>query len=192
MFSNIVGYNLIGDYFQKCCNEILGRSPIHFEYLVNVEMDMNVPLMVNVTIFIYDVDCYNSQDFLKFVGNINHYLKEAESEFAFRHLCQRNRVNIYIRVETPSFSDNLETGGNDMAVRPFYVSADIDGRKTLLEGGPKSGDGGTVVTIYQRDEGSITDPYKVIQRNIHEGDTHKLITEIQYQGKIIHSHTTEY
>lgn len=53
MFSNIVGYNLIGDYFQKCCNEILGRSPIHFEYLVNVEMDMNVPLMVNVTIFIY-------------------------------------------------------------------------------------------------------------------------------------------
>lgn len=79
-----------------------------------------------------------------------------------------------------------------MAVRSFYISAYIDGRKTLLEGGPKRGDGGTSIAIYQRDEGSITSPYKVIQRNIHEGDSHKLITEIQYQGKVIHSHTTEY
>lgn len=79
-----------------------------------------------------------------------------------------------------------------MAVRPFYISANISGRKTLLEGGPRSGDGAAIITIYQRDEGSITDPYKVIQRNIHDGDNHKLITEILYQGKVIHSHTTKY
>lgn len=79
-----------------------------------------------------------------------------------------------------------------MAVRPFYISSNIDGRKTLLEGGPKSGEGSITTTIYQRDKGSITDPYKVIQRNIYEGDKRKLVTEIQYQGKVIHSHATEY
>ena len=42
-----------------------------------------------------------------------------------------------------------------MAVRNFWVEADIDGRQTMLSGGPRSKDGGMDVTVYQRDEGQI-------------------------------------
>lgn len=42
-----------------------------------------------------------------------------------------------------------------MAVRNFWVEANIDGRETLLGGGPRAKDGGMSVNIYQRDDGSI-------------------------------------
>ena len=42
-----------------------------------------------------------------------------------------------------------------MAVRNFWIDADIDGRATMLGGGPRSKDGGMDITIYQRDEGGI-------------------------------------
>lgn len=35
-------------------------------------------------------------------------------------------------------------------IRPFYISADIEGRKTPLAGGPASEDGGMTVEITQR------------------------------------------
>lgn len=44
-----------------------------------------------------------------------------------------------------------------MAVRNFYVTADIDGRTTKLKGGPASKDGGMTVTLYQRSEGGIVE-----------------------------------
>ena len=44
-----------------------------------------------------------------------------------------------------------------MAVRNFYVEANIDGRATTLGGGPKAKTGEMTVRLYQRDEGSITD-----------------------------------
>lgn len=40
-------------------------------------------------------------------------------------------------------------------VRNFWIDADIDGRATMLGGGPRSKDGGMDITIYQRDEGGI-------------------------------------
>lgn len=43
-----------------------------------------------------------------------------------------------------------------MAVRNFWISADIDGRETKLRGGPRAKNGGMVIMIYQRDEGGIT------------------------------------
>ena len=79
-----------------------------------------------------------------------------------------------------------------MAVRPFYVSADIEGRKTMLQGGPKSGQGDMTTTVYQRDKGGITDPYKIISRHKYKDGVHYLVTEIQYQGKKIHEHETKY
>ena len=79
-----------------------------------------------------------------------------------------------------------------MAVRPFYIESDIEGRKTNLAGGPKSGQGDMTTSVYQRDEGSITEPYKIYCRHKIEGDTHKLVTEIYYQGEKIHSHETNY
>lgn len=48
-----------------------------------------------------------------------------------------------------------------MAVRNFYVEADIDGRQTTLGGGPRSKDGEMTVCLYQRVEGCISDPVKI-------------------------------
>jgi len=39
-------------------------------------------------------------------------------------------------------------------VRNFWLSADIDGRSTMLDGGPRSKDGGFDLDIYQRANGS--------------------------------------
>lgn len=44
-----------------------------------------------------------------------------------------------------------------MAVRNFYVEANIDGRQTTLGGGPKSKTGEMTVRLYQRDNGGIAD-----------------------------------
>ena len=42
-----------------------------------------------------------------------------------------------------------------MAVRNFWIEADIDGRKTMLAGGPREKDGGLTVNLFQRSEGDI-------------------------------------
>lgn len=44
-----------------------------------------------------------------------------------------------------------------MAVRNFYVEANIDGRETTLGGGPKSKTGEMTVRLYQRSEGGISE-----------------------------------
>lgn len=61
-----------------------------------------------------------------------------------------------------------------MAVRNFYVEANIDGRQTTLGGGPKSKTGEMTVRLYQRDEGVITDAL-LIECKERDG---KLITEV--------------
>ena len=61
-----------------------------------------------------------------------------------------------------------------MAVRNFYVEANIDGRQTTLGGGPKAKTGEMTVRVYQRDEGKITDALLIECR---ERDD-KLITEV--------------
>ena len=40
-------------------------------------------------------------------------------------------------------------------VRNFYIKGSIDGRKTVLSGGPSRKDGGMVLCLTQRNEGSI-------------------------------------
>ena len=40
-------------------------------------------------------------------------------------------------------------------VRNFYIKGNIDGRKTGLSGGPSRKDGGMVLNLTQRNEGSI-------------------------------------
>ena len=44
-----------------------------------------------------------------------------------------------------------------MAVRNFYVEANIDGRETTLGGGPRNKEGDMTVRLYQRDGGAITE-----------------------------------
>jgi hypothetical protein len=61
-----------------------------------------------------------------------------------------------------------------MAVRNFWIDADIDGRQTMLSGGPKSRNGGMTVNIYQRDCSQIIHPVTV---NCYE-DHGKLIVSV--------------
>lgn len=51
-----------------------------------------------------------------------------------------------------------------MAVRNFYIEADIDGRQTILSGGPARKDGGMRITITQRDDGAIRRAFTIACR----------------------------
>lgn len=79
-----------------------------------------------------------------------------------------------------------------MAVRPFYTESDIDGYKTNVKGGPRNNRGDMTTSIYQRDEGSITEPYKICCRHRFKDNVHYLVSEVWYQGKKIHEHETKY
>lgn len=61
-----------------------------------------------------------------------------------------------------------------MAVRNFWLSGCIDGRKTELQGGPASKKGGMQLTIKQRHEGSIVTAFKLYCYEV-DGE---LITEV--------------
>jgi hypothetical protein len=47
------------------------------------------------------------------------------------------------------------------AVRNFWVTGEIDGRRNPISGGPRARDGGISLTLYQRSEGSIETSLKV-------------------------------
>ena len=75
-----------------------------------------------------------------------------------------------------------------MAVRNFYVDADIDGRETILGGGPRNKQGGMTVKIFQRVEGGISHPIKIVCTE--RGG--ELTTEIfDPDGKKIYSFSSE-
>lgn len=48
-----------------------------------------------------------------------------------------------------------------MAMRNFYMEADIDGRMNLVTGGPAAKDGEMTVTIRQRDEGNSVVAFRI-------------------------------
>lgn len=68
-----------------------------------------------------------------------------------------------------------------MAVKPFYIDARIEGRKTHLAGGTKRKDGEHTIDIYQRDNGDITTPFKIRQYTSEIEGVHKLVTDVYYQ-----------
>ena len=82
-----------------------------------------------------------------------------------------------------------------MAVRNFYIEADIDGYKTLLKGGPRGKSDGMTVTLYQRNKGEIVTALKI---ECYEKDG-KLYSEIKnvdenndFVKKTIKTFETEY
>lgn len=80
-----------------------------------------------------------------------------------------------------------------MSVRPFYIEAKIDGRKTDLSGGTRSKNGEHNISIYQRDQGDITTPFKIEQSSfIDEDGVHKLVTKVFYLGDLLKEHVTDY
>ena len=79
-----------------------------------------------------------------------------------------------------------------MAVRPFYINAVIDGRKTDLAGGTKRSDGTHHISIYQRDQGAITTPFTIEQYTEDHDGVRKCITRVYYQGNLLKEHITNY
>lgn len=60
-----------------------------------------------------------------------------------------------------------------MATRNFWLSADIDGRKTTLAGGPRRKDGGFELDVWMRVEGRRARVCRIIgtaNPTIHEGN----------------------
>ena len=67
-------------------------------------------------------------------------------------------------------------------MRNFWIEVKIDGRKTILKGGPESKTGGFELTLYQRDKGKSVKSLEITGREV-EGllgtsvEFHTLITE---------------
>lgn len=73
-----------------------------------------------------------------------------------------------------------------MAVRNFWVDVEIDGRKTRLEGGPRSRFGGFEAEINQREDGLVTTPIKIKGIELNG----ELITRVYVNGDLIAEHRT--
>jgi hypothetical protein len=50
-------------------------------------------------------------------------------------------------------------------VRPHWVEVEIEGQRTVLQGGPKSRGKGIKVTIYQRDRGRVRPMLTVVGKS---------------------------
>lgn len=74
-----------------------------------------------------------------------------------------------------------------MAVRNFWIDADIDGRATMLAGGPRGKRDGMDVTIYQREDGGIETAVRIFCRASGE----KLKTEVWIRGEKAGEYVTE-
>lgn len=75
-----------------------------------------------------------------------------------------------------------------MAVRPFYVSGQVDGRSTRVSAGPRRLDGGMSLVITQCDNGSIVDAFRIESRSCSDG---RLVTEVlDESGRVVASKVT--
>lgn len=85
-----------------------------------------------------------------------------------------------------------------MAVYPFYINTDAEGRRTPIAGGTRNKDGEMTTTVYQRDKGAITTPFKIRQYSTEDLNEetgkweHHLHTDVYYQGEVIKRHVTDY
>ena len=64
-------------------------------------------------------------------------------------------------------------------MRNFYMESQVDGRKTLITGGPRTKDGGMVITLYQKEKGESVEILDVISSVLPNG---KLKTVIWMKG----------
>lgn len=73
-----------------------------------------------------------------------------------------------------------------MALRNFWVEANIDGRETALEGGPRRKDGGMTVTVLQRKDGGKATAVKV---NCWESNG-ELFSRVEINGTVVDTFKT--
>lgn len=80
-----------------------------------------------------------------------------------------------------------------MAVMPFYATIDSSSRANPVGCGCKSKQGHLETIIYQRDNGTITAPIKVIQMS-HTDENGKITlhTTVYHEGKLLVEHITDY
>lgn len=64
-------------------------------------------------------------------------------------------------------------------MRNFYMKSMIDGRRTLLTGGPRSKNGGMFITLYQKEKGESVEILSVVSTVLPNG---KLKTVIRMKG----------
>lgn len=74
-----------------------------------------------------------------------------------------------------------------MALRNFWVEADIDGRKTKLKGGPRNKTGGLHLKIRVRDSGTSVLGCKIICTE-HDGDL--ILMFYDKNGQLVYRSTT--
>lgn len=85
-----------------------------------------------------------------------------------------------------------------MSIYPFYVEVNSSTRKTIEGVGCRSKDGDMTTTVYQRDKGAITTPFKIRQYSTEDLNEetgeweHHLHTDVYYQGEVIKRHITDY
>lgn len=79
-----------------------------------------------------------------------------------------------------------------MAVYPFYISTDAEGRRTPIAGGTRKKNGTMSTTVYQRENGGITTPFKIYQYTEERDGVLKCITRVSYQGELLKEHITDY
>ena len=78
-----------------------------------------------------------------------------------------------------------------MAVRNFWLKANIDGRSTELTGGPQRKDGGFYLTVKQRDDGGIIEPIQVEGYATEEDGEIILNLKVWLEGKEVGHFTTK-
>lgn len=80
-----------------------------------------------------------------------------------------------------------------MAVRPFYLDANIEGRQTNCSGGPRRKDGNMFINITQRNEGNIETAIK-IECSSFEEDGNLMLESHVYddKGELVYSKVTKY
>jgi len=70
-------------------------------------------------------------------------------------------------------------------VRNFYMESQVDGRKTLITGGPRTKDGGMVITLYQKEKGESVEILDVSSSVLPNGKLRTIIRMKGVEPKII-------
>ena len=70
-------------------------------------------------------------------------------------------------------------------MRNFYMESQVDGRKTLITGGPRTKDGGMVITLYQKEKGESVEILDVSSSVLQNGKLRTIIRMKGVEPKII-------
>ena len=80
-----------------------------------------------------------------------------------------------------------------MAVYPFYIDTNADGRKTPIAGGTRRKNGFMKTVLTQRDNGAIRTAFTIECNTFMEDEKQKLISRVyDCNGDLVAEHITDY